>query len=417
MNLEESLEMFIKRKYICGKKYLLNFENKGEYILLYIKDNNLEYEKKLTLDYLKKTFEELRDLVQAMELISLISSSELIKKDDYLLYTLILKSGETVKKSVIKIERKCNFINNLHYNIVNGNNKFEYCEKLTTNPIKNKTEENTDNIGEEKKSSDKENCNLNNIIKNENEIKFPYIPYPEQNKYMKQILSCLNSKEDFSSALLESPTGTGKTLSLFCSILSWNESRINKKLTPKKIIYCTRTASQINNAISEMKKLKNLYNPTYSILCSRRKICPNENLIKLDKGNDIEKSEEDDGEEEINEDDIPSIIDIETYDRFKNDNNKDKEKEEEEITIDQICKQFKDNGGCPYYNKDQNYLLIQDEINSKYLDIEELKILAKEVKFCPLYYMRNYAQFSEIIFMSYNYIFNDIIYLMTFLEE
>ena len=131
-------------------------------------------------------------------------------------------------------------------------------------------------------------------------------------------------------------------------------------------------------------------------------------MIKLDKGNDIEKSEEDDGEEEISEDDIPSIIDIETYDRFKNDNNKDKEKEEEEITIDQICKQFRDNGGCPYYNKDQNYLLIQDEINSKYLDIEELKILAKEVKFCPLYYMRNYAQFSEIIFMSYNYIFNDI---------
>ena len=72
MNLEESLEMLIKRKYICGKKYLLNFEHKEEYILLSIKDNSLEYEKKLTLDYLKKTFEELSDLDQAMELISLI---------------------------------------------------------------------------------------------------------------------------------------------------------------------------------------------------------------------------------------------------------------------------------------------------------------------------------------------------------
>ena len=149
-----------------------------------------------------------------------------------------------------------------------------------------------------------------------------------------------------------------------------------------------------------MKKLKNLYNPTYSILCSRRKICPNENLIKLDKDNDIEENEEDDEEEEISEDDIPSIIDIETYDRFKKDSNKDLEKEE--ITIDQICRQYKDNDGYPYYNKDQNYLLIQDELNSKYLDIEELKLLAKETKFCPLYYMRNYAHFSEIIFMSYN---------------
>ena len=79
---------------------------------------------------------------------------------------------------------------------------------------------------------------------------------------MEQIILCLNSKRDYPNALLESPTGTGKTLSLFCSVLSWNENRIKNNLKPKKIIYCTRTTFQISNLINEIKKIKNIYNPS-----------------------------------------------------------------------------------------------------------------------------------------------------------
>ena len=85
------------------------------------------------------------------------------------------------------------------------------------------------------------------------------------------MLLCLNSKEKFSSALLKSPTGNGKTLALFSSILTWNENRINNNLPAKKIIYCTRTISQINNVINEIKKIKRLYKTTTSFYAQEEK--------------------------------------------------------------------------------------------------------------------------------------------------
>ena len=48
-------------------------------------------------------------------------------------------------------------------------------------------------------------------------VKFPFDPYPAQKSYMEKVLMCL---EDKKFGLLESPTGTGKTLALLCSSLA-----------------------------------------------------------------------------------------------------------------------------------------------------------------------------------------------------
>jgi regulator of telomere elongation helicase 1 len=47
---------------------------------------------------------------------------------------------------------------------------------------------------------------------------FPFSPYAQQKQYVKEVVFALNSGEN---AILESPTGTGKTLMLLCSTISW----------------------------------------------------------------------------------------------------------------------------------------------------------------------------------------------------
>lgn len=53
-------------------------------------------------------------------------------------------------------------------------------------------------------------------------VRFPYAAYDCQVKYMRGVVEALSSRRN---ALLESPTGTGKTLALLCAALAWQEHR------------------------------------------------------------------------------------------------------------------------------------------------------------------------------------------------
>jgi Rad3-related DNA helicase len=52
-------------------------------------------------------------------------------------------------------------------------------------------------------------------------VEFPYEAYPCQLDYMTRVIEALQTGQN---ALLESPTGTGKTLCLLCATLAWRES-------------------------------------------------------------------------------------------------------------------------------------------------------------------------------------------------
>ena len=89
---------------------------------------------------------------------------------------------------------------------------------------------------------------MEKIIINGIEVEFPFHPYQLQVNYMNCVIeSCQTGQY----ALLESPTGTGKTLCLLCGALSW-KYHTNY---PGRILYSTRTHSQLKNCINELKKL------------------------------------------------------------------------------------------------------------------------------------------------------------------
>lgn len=49
-------------------------------------------------------------------------------------------------------------------------------------------------------------------------VRFPFAAYECQKVFMERVLTCLQTG---SNGILESPTGTGKTLCLLCAALAW----------------------------------------------------------------------------------------------------------------------------------------------------------------------------------------------------
>ncbi|XP_047329067.1 Fanconi anemia group J protein homolog [Impatiens glandulifera] len=162
-------------------------------------------------------------------------------------------------------------------------------------------------------------------------VEFPYQPYGSQLAFMGRVISTLDraERDGHCHALLESPTGTGKSLSLLCSALAWQQSRRKKnliingslskpapeaftdpmnhgggfvpdnltsgspeppssmtgsKISRKKaaptIFYASRTHSQIAQVIREYKKTT--YRVSMAVLASRKHYCTNKQISDKD---------------------------------------------------------------------------------------------------------------------------------------
>lgn len=59
-------------------------------------------------------------------------------------------------------------------------------------------------------------------------VTFPFKPYGPQLAYMSQVVKTLENKQN---ALLEAPTGTGKTMAMLCSALAWQASKKEQAVT------------------------------------------------------------------------------------------------------------------------------------------------------------------------------------------
>ncbi|KAF8725850.1 hypothetical protein HU200_020411 [Digitaria exilis] len=81
-------------------------------------------------------------------------------------------------------------------------------------------------------------------------VHFPYAAiYPEQHAYMGELKRALDAR---GHALLEMPTGTGKTAALISLITSYSLANPSR---PLRLIYCTRTVHEMEKTLAELRLL------------------------------------------------------------------------------------------------------------------------------------------------------------------
>lgn len=122
-------------------------------------------------------------------------------------------------------------------------------------------------------------------------VEFPFEAYDVQLLYMEKVVLALQRGEH---ALLESPTGTGKTLCLLCAALGWRRQTEREASTSTaaqhrpvtawadqgaaggtgrlpRIIYMSRTHSQLKQVVRQLRMT--VHRPTVCVLGSREQMC------------------------------------------------------------------------------------------------------------------------------------------------
>ncbi|CAO1391915.1 unnamed protein product [Diamesa serratosioi] len=235
-------------------------------------------------------------------------------------------------------------------------------------------------------------------------VEFPFEPYDLQRAYMGKVINCLDKSEN---AVLESPTGTGKTLCLLCSSLAWLKKRkqdvhiniglevkkleadgnkyvgmpmnktselsknlqevlfnqqnqdptSNKPWNFSKIIYASRTHSQLTQAMKELKRTA--YKNFKSVsLGGREQLCINAEVLA--------------------------------------------EKTSAEIRA--ACRVKVDSKQCSYFGRVEKTLERPEIVESSVMDIEDLIRVGKKCGACPFYLSKQLIDTSDIAFMPYNYL-------------
>ena len=186
------------------------------------------------------------------------------------------------------------------------------------------------------------------------DIMFPFEPYQIQKDFIENLLRTLDRK---TNGLQQSPTGTGKTLSLLTGCLAWlNKKRQLGEFKSTSIIYMSRTHTQIKQLIKELKST--CYKPKVCIFGSRDQMCVN---LALSGKTGVEKN--------------------------------------------LGCQNLQNDNACNYFkNLEKSKKRIAEEYREAIQDIEELANEGSKNYFCPYFLSKSFAPQADIIFMPYNYI-------------
>ncbi|AAZ10343.1 helicase, putative [Trypanosoma equiperdum] len=199
------------------------------------------------------------------------------------------------------------------------------------------------------------------------EVSFPFAPYPVQEEYMRSVIYALKGSHN---ALLESPTGTGKTLCLLCGVLAWLDERricflnsgISDRTSLLRVVYCSRTHAQLSQVIREFKRTR--YSSIFSmaVLGSRDHMCLNSQVLQLPSSHAQRK----------------------------------------------LCSQLREDRNCRFYRGYEARAAGRKDFPDELWihDMEDLVSEGRKCGFCPYYYERDAAKDADVVFLPYNYVFD-----------
>jgi len=199
-------------------------------------------------------------------------------------------------------------------------------------------------------------------------VEFPYEAYECQLAYMRAVIQALDAGQN---ALLESPTGTGKTLCLLCASLGWRRSHQQRATAARtsweaqaapdapslanacpRIWYSSRTHSQLKQVIHELKKTT--YTTSSVVLGSRQHFCIHSSVSRMS------------GPKQ-----------------------------------NAMCQRMRGDNKCPPFVGLRKH---GSKVSVNRLDIEEIVSTCKDANVCPFYKCREEAKEAELLFIPYDYI-------------
>ena len=188
-------------------------------------------------------------------------------------------------------------------------------------------------------------------------VYMPYEPYSYQTESVIELTEAMHQEKNL--VMFESPTGTGKTQTILSSVLAIMQ-KDNLKPAPNsksrpKMLYFTRTVSQMNQVMDEIKKCG--YKVKGNIMSSRANLCLYDKVNTL-KGN---------------------------------------------AEMNQACLDAQKHKECPF-KVSPVHANVEKPLYDNILDIEDLKIVGQATKHCSYYFTKDMARFSDIVVMSYIYL-------------
>ncbi|KAG5499419.1 hypothetical protein JKF63_07982 [Porcisia hertigi] len=202
-------------------------------------------------------------------------------------------------------------------------------------------------------------------------VSFPFDPYPAQVEFMRSVVECL---QNGFNGLLESPTGTGKTLCLLCSTLGWlaatspgavlrhtsGQAQQGRGTRTQKVVYCSRTHAQLTQVVRELKRTSYAQRFTMAVLGSREHMCLNNEVTRL-----------------------PSSQ-----------------------AQHSMCSALRSERNCRFFRGLQAAPSGASLLSSDCVvhDMEDLVREGKRMGFCPYFHERDAAKDADIVLMPYNYV-------------